>query len=266
MSLMRSAHGSVGPPMSTPELNAKQHAMNDSGGSASDEVESLLREGEIELIGRMPWSSNATFLVQVTSGAHSARAIYKPHIGERPLWDFPDGLWRREVAAFELSRTLGWDIVPFTVARSDAPHGIGSVQQFIDADFEQHYYTMLEDESTHDQLRRMAVFDFVSNNTDRKGGHCLIDAAQHIWGIDNGLSFHAEFKLRTVIWEFGGEPIEDDVLRDLQRLIDEGLDPAITELLGTFEQDAVLARTRALIGEGVLPIDESGHRYPWPLI
>lgn len=232
----------------------------------SDDLNKIVAGGEIELIGKMPWSSNATFLAEATLGERSTRVIYKPHIGERPLWDFPDGLWKREVAAYELSNALGWDVVPFTIARDDAPHGIGSVQRFIDADFEQHYFTMLEDESTHDQLQRMAAFDFVCNNTDRKGGHCLIDSEGHIWGIDNGLSFHAEFKLRTVIWDFGGEDIDEDLLNDLQELIDTGLPHSVTELLGTFEQDAILARARALVREGVLPIDESGHRYPWPLV
>ena len=125
---------------------------------------------------------------------------------------------------------------------------------------------MLEDETTHDQLQRMAAFDFVCNNTDRKGGHCLIDSDGHIWGIDNGLSFHAEFKLRTVIWDFGGEEIDKDLLRDLQEMIDAGIPSSVADLLGTFEQDAILGRARALVREGVLPIDESGHRYPWPLI
>ncbi len=230
------------------------------------DIEAVITSGHIELIGRMPWSSNATFLAEATLGEDSARVIYKPHIGERPLWDFPDGLWKREVAAYELSHALGWEVVPFTVGREDAPHGTGSVQRFIDADFEQHYFPMLEEEETHDQLQRMAVFDFVCNNTDRKGGHCLIDDVGHIWGIDNGLSFHAEFKLRTVIWDFGGEEIDGQLLADLQSLVDTGLNDAVKRLLGTFEQDAVLGRARALIREGVLPIDESGHRYPWPLI
>ena len=127
----------------------------------------------------------------------------------------------------------------------------------------------------------MAVFDIVSNNTDRKGGHCLVDADRHIWGIDNGLSFHQEFKLRTVIWEFGGEPIPaallDDVRRfvdegvpellaDLEILVDEGLPDRVASLLGAFERDAVLTRARALLREGELPFDETGRRYPWPLV
>ncbi len=146
------------------------------------------------------------------------------------------------------------------------PHGIGSLQRFVDADFEQHYFTLYEDERFHPQLRRMAVFDLVCNNTDRKGGHCLLDDRDHIWGIDNGLSFHAEFKLRTVIWEFAGESVPDDLRADLERLLDEGLPESVGGLLGTFERDAVLTRARAVVREGVLPADPTGRRYPWPLV
>ena len=226
----------------------------------------ILRHGEVEILGRMPWSSNATFLVEACHEGRTARGIYKPHAGERPLWDFPDGLYRREVASYELSAALGWEVVPLTILREDLPHGIGSLQRFIDADFEQHYFTLLDDETTHEQLRRMAVFDIVSNNTDRKGGHCLVDAERHIWGIDNGLSFHAEFKLRTVIWDFGGEPIDPALMADLELLVEDGLPAPVADLLGTFERDAVLTRARALLREGELPIDETGRRYPWPLV
>ncbi len=226
----------------------------------------ILATGEVEILGRMPWSSNATFLVEACLDGATARGIYKPHAGERPLWDFPDGLYRREVAAHELSEALGWEVVPLTILREDMPHGIGSLQQFVDADFEQHYFTLLDDEATHPQLRRMAVFDIVSNNTDRKGGHCLVDADGHIWGIDNGLSFHAEFKLRTVIWDFAGEPVAPELLADLQLLVDEGLPDRVASLLGTFERDAVLTRARAVLREGELPFDETGRRYPWPLV
>lgn len=231
-----------------------------------DGVRRVLATGSVEVLGRMPWSSNATLLVECSLDDATVRAIYKPHAGERPLWDFPDGLWRREVAAYELSHALGWEVVPLTIAREDAPHGIGSMQLFIDADFEHHYFTLLDDESFHDQFRRMAAFDFVANNTDRKGGHCLVDADGHVWGIDNGLSFHAEFKLRTVIWDFGGEPIADDDLDALRRLVDDGLPETLVGLLGAFERDAVLTRARALVREGTLPVDESGNRWPWPLV
>lgn len=226
----------------------------------------VLRRGEVEIVGRMPWSSNGTFLVECTLDERSTRGIYKPHRGERPLWDFPDGLYRREVAAYELSAALGWDLVPLTVVRDDAPLDVGSLQAFVDADFEQHYFTLLDDETHHPTFRRLAAFDFVANNTDRKSGHCLIDGDGHIWGIDNGLSFHADFKLRTVIWEFAGDRIDDDTLADLARLVDEGLPDALAALLGVFERDAVLARAKALVRNGELPTDPTGQRYPWPLV
>jgi uncharacterized repeat protein (TIGR03843 family) len=226
----------------------------------------VLAHGEVEILGRMPWSSNATFLVEVCHDGRAVRAVYKPWAGERPLWDFPDGLYRREVAAYELSAALGWRVVPLTLVRDDLPHGVGSLQRFVDADFEQHYFTLLEDEATHPQLRRMAVFDVVANNTDRKGGHCLLDADGHIWGIDNGLSFHAEFKLRTVIWDFGGEPVDGELLADLEQLLERGVPERVAALLGTFERDALLTRARALVREGHLPVDPTGRRYPWPLV
>ena len=237
--------------MSADELNAVAHT---------------LRTGEIEILGRMPWSSNAIFLVEVNDADRTAKAVYKPEKGERPLWDFPSGLWKREVASYELSAALGWDLIPPTVQRNDAPLEVGSLQFFIEADFEEHYYTLLHDESLHTQFKKMAAFDFITNNTDRKSGHCLIDEQRHIWGIDNGLSFHADFKLRTVIWEFAGEPLDDDIMNDLDNLVSAGLSPVFNELLTVFEREAVLARSRALLRNGELPVDESGHRYPWPLV
>ena len=180
--------------------------------SAADAL-SVLAHGEIEVQGRMPWSSNGTFLPPWPSTACDLPAIYKPHRGERPLWDFPDGLYQREVAAYELSEALGWDLVPETVLRAEAPLGIGSLQRFVDADFEQHYFTLLEQPVHHAALRAMAAFDLVANNADRKGGHCLIDADGHVWGIDHGLCFHIEPKLRTVIWDFGGEPLPAELPR-----------------------------------------------------
>ena len=137
--------------------------------------------------------------------AQEAKAIYKPVRGERPLWDFPSGLHRREVAAWELSEYLGWHLVPPTIMR-DGPFGEGSLQLFVAADFEQHYFTLYEGRADlHDALRRMCAFDLLANNTDRKSGHCLLGLDGRIWGIDHGLCFAEDFKLRTVIWEFGGE-------------------------------------------------------------
>lgn len=230
----------------------------------------VLAEGGIELLGRMPWSSNATFLVEVCGDGGEAeaprKAVYKPHRGERPLWDFPSGLYTREVAAYELSAALGWDLVPVTVLRADGPLGPGSLQAFVDADFEQHYFTLLDDESLHDDFRRLCAFDIVANNTDRKSGHVLVDGDRHVWAIDNGLSFHHEFKLRTVIWEFAGEPLPHDVVVCLERLVDSGLPGPLAVLLDPLERDAVLTRARALLREGEFPYDDTGRRYPWPLV
>jgi len=226
----------------------------------------LLDRGEIEVVGRMPWSSNGTYLVELHHGEEVDRAIYKPHRGERPLWDFPDGLYRREVAAWELSDHLAWHLVPRTIVRDDGPQGIGSLQAFVDADMQEHYFTLLADEALHSQFRRLAAFDIVCNNTDRKSGHCLLGRDGRVWAIDNGLSFHAQFKLRTVIWEFAGQPMDDDVLADLDQLVDDGLPDRVGCLLGVFERDAVLTRARALVRAGRLPTDPSGQRYPWPLV
>lgn len=251
--------------------------------------EALLASADLVVLGRMPWSSNATFLCELwpsgsrpDAGLESGedddgddpvpegigslgRAIYKPHGGERPLWDFPDGLFRREVAAYDLACAIGWDVVPPTIIK-DGPFGPGSLQLFIEADFDQHYFTLLEDEATHVQLRRMAAFDFVANSTDRKGGHVLVDPDRHLWGIDNGLCLHAEFKLRTVIWDFGGDPLPADLAEDLDRFVQVALAPEVAAVLDPFERDALHIRARALLADGRFPTDPTGRRYPWPLV
>lgn len=193
------------------------------------------------------------------------RAVYKPHRGERPLWDFPDGLYLREAAAYDLARAIGWDVVPTTIVR-DGPFGTGSVQWFVEADFEQHYFTLLDDEATHPQLRRMAAFDLLANSTDRKGGHVLIDDDGHLWGIDNGLCLHAEFKLRTVIWDFADEPLPTELVEDLDRFVRGELASEVAAILDPFEREALMTRARALLGEGRLPSDPTGRRFPWPLV
>ncbi|MEY2406031.1 MAG: hypothetical protein QOG39_947, partial [Acidimicrobiaceae bacterium] len=157
---------------------------------------------------------------------------------------------------------------PETVMRTDGPLGEGSMQRFVEADFEQHYFTLYEDEEQrwHDQLRRMCVFDLLANSTDRKSGHCLLGVDGNIYGIDNGLSFHAEFKLRTVIWEFGGEPIPQQLLDEVSRFVEGGIPEPLAELLDPFERDALEGRARAVVAEGCFPIDGTGRRYPWPLV
>jgi uncharacterized repeat protein (TIGR03843 family) len=224
-----------------------------------------LQQGEVEILGRMPWSSNGTYLCEVAQGDVVRRAIYKPRGGERELWDFPSGLYQREIAAYELSVALGWDLVPVTVERV-GPLGIGSLQDLVDADFEQHYFTLYEDEAQHPALRAMCCLDLVGNNTDRKSGHVLLGHDGHIKGIDHGLMFHHEFKLRTVIWEFGGEPIPAELLADIAALVEGDLPDGLACRLDPFERDAVRARGRAVVDSGCFPIDGTGRRYPWPLV
>jgi uncharacterized repeat protein (TIGR03843 family) len=231
-----------------------------------DAMVDLLRAGEVEVLGLMPWSSNGTFLVQVTDGDDRAPAIYKPEQGERPLWDFPSGLWKREVASYELSTALGFDLVPPTVARDDAPYGTGSVQAFVPARFAEHYFTVKDDERFRADLQRLCAFDLVANSADRKAGHCLVDGDDRVWAIDNGLTFHAEFKVRTVIWDFAGDPLPGDVVDALCRLLDGGLPGPLAGLLDPFERDATLTRAGAVLGNGRFPHDPSGRRYPWPLV
>jgi len=224
-----------------------------------------LHEGPIEVLGRMPWSSNGTYLVTLDAEG-SRKAIYKPLRGERPLWDFPSGLYRREVAAYELSDALGWGVVPPTVLR-DGPMGEGSLQLFVDADFEQHYFTVSEDASYREDLMAICVFDIVANNTDRKSGHCLIGRDDRVYAIDNGLSFHAEFKLRTVLWDYAGDDIPEPLLEDLARLRAEGLPQSLLELLDDDEErDACGERIDLLLRGRRFPADPTGRRYPWPLV
>ena len=225
----------------------------------------LLATGDISIEGRMPWSSNATYLVDVCRGGEAAKAIYKPMRGERPLWDFEPGLHRRELAAYLLSEAMELDLVPPTVVR-DGPFGEGSLQWYVDADHEQHYFTLQESrEDLHPVFRRFAVFDIVANNTDRKSGHVLIDRDDHLWGIDHGLCFAADFKLRTVIWEFAGDPVPDDLLAAVRRIA-EAPPLEVATLLDDDEVEAMQERARWIVEHPVLPADRSGRRYPWPLV
>ena len=230
----------------------------------------LLRGGEIEVKGRMPWSSNGTFLVQVClhdqdGEDQETAAIYKPHRGERPLWDYPSGLYRREVAVYLVSEFLGWGLVPETVLRHDGPFGPGSLQRFVPAHFEEHYFTMLERPELHDALRTICLFDLLVNNGDRKSGHCLHGEDGRIWAIDHGLCLHEEPKLRTVIWDFAGQPVPPERLDDVGRLA--GSSPGdLATLLDPAEIDALRARAAAVLRRPVFPVVTSGRAYPWPLV
>ena len=226
----------------------------------------LLAEGELEVLGRLPWSSNYSFLATVRLGGIEQRAVYKPGRGERPLWDYPGGLFRREVAAYELSAALALGIVPETVLRQAGPHGEGSVQRFVDADFSEHYFTLLNEPLHHPQLRRIAAFDLLLNNGDRKGGHLIIDAEQRIWGIDHGLCFHVEGKLRTVMWDFAGEELPAEVLRGCELVVDSVPHP-VAALLEHDECAALQRRAAALLRKPLFPVPRDDYRaYPWPLV
>ena len=226
----------------------------------------LLQTADLQIEGRMPWSSNATFLVNLAvDEQHVGQAIYKPLRGERPLWDFEPGLHRRELAAYRLSEAMGLDLVPPTIIR-DGPLGEGSLQWFVEADHQQHYFTIYENRpELHAALRPFAMFDVIANNTDRKSGHVLIDGDDHLWGIDHGLCFAAEFKLRTVVWEFGGEDVPPELLTLAANIVDHvPLD--VAALLADDEVDALRERAAWLVDQGVFPVDRSGRRYPWPLV
>ena len=228
----------------------------------------LLRDAELELVGRMPWSSNGTFLASVGDDRGELLAIYKPRQGERPLWDFRTGtLCQREVAAYRVSEAFGWEIVPDTVLR-DGPLGVGSVQRFVDHDPEEHYFTLLENHAP--ELRRFGVLDIVINNTDRKGGHCLLGEDGHVWGIDHGVTFHEHWKLRTVIWDFAGDKltsVERDGLECVVRALDGALGDELAELLSPAEIVATHARAQHLLERGRFPLADDDYRnFPWPLV
>lgn len=215
----------------------------------------------------MPWSSNATFLVTVCQGGTALDAVYKPVQGERPLWDFAPGLYRREVAAYELSEALGWGIVSETVVRHDAPLGVGSLQRFVAADFSEHYFTLLDDVVHHDALRRIALFDLLINNADRKSGHCLLGEDGRIWAIDHGVAFADHPKLRTVIWDFAGEAVPAELRAQVAAVDVEVLLPRLAGLLDRSEQAALVERLAAGARLASFPDPDPERRpYPWPLV
>ncbi|HVM08653.1 MAG TPA: SCO1664 family protein [Acidimicrobiales bacterium] len=230
------------------------------------EALTLLSQGDLEIKGRMPWSSNATFLVSVSLDGEAIDAVYKPLRGERPLWDFPPGLYRREVAAYELDAALGWGHVPETIVRHDAPLGVGSLQRFVAVDFSEHYFTLLEREEHHDQLRTIGVFDLLANNADRKSGHCLVGDDGHIWAIDHGVCFSDEPKLRTVIWDFASEPLPAALQADVAALLERGIPSSLCDLLLDEELVALRRRMEGVVRMKRFPDPGPGRPYPWPLV
>jgi len=235
-----------------------------------DTVE-LLNRGEVEVLGLLPYSSNYVFLARITAEGEEALAVYKPTRGERPLWDFATGtLAAREVAAFMLSEAADWGLVPPTVLRSDAPMGAGSLQLFIEHDPERHCFVLAEERL--DDLRPFAAFDAVINNADRKGGHVVEDSDGRLWGVDHGLSFNADSKLRTVLWAFAGERLDVSLKARLQCLRDRmqqpgGVGPQLARMLSRAELAATVKRLEELLRNGRFPEpDPTQHHLPWPLL
>jgi uncharacterized repeat protein (TIGR03843 family) len=229
----------------------------------------ILSEGKLSLHGEFMWGSNYTYLLQVEHKNGNIEAVYKPTRGVRPLWDFPSSsLARREVAAHLVSQGLGWNLVPPTVYRKNGPFGPGSLQLYIDHNPEYHYFNFTGDD--RQRLRPVVLFDLLINNADRKGSHVLIDESRCIWLIDHGLSFHVEAKLRTVIWDFAGEPLPENLCADLTRVRAQlapnaELSGALSSYLSGREIAALAQRADTILNVGRFPDPDPNRRpYPWP--
>jgi uncharacterized repeat protein (TIGR03843 family) len=271
-----------------------------SGGPDPDDLDEVCLRGELTVIGRIRSASNATFLCEAHLGELQAHCVYKPIAGEAPLWDFPDGtLAGRELAAYLVSDALGWNIVPYTIIR-DGPAGGGMLQVWVDQPGDDvgdepesgpdlidllpaghippgylpvlQAYDYAGDEVTlvhadDVRLRRMAVFDVLINNADRKGGHILSGVDGMVYGVDHGVSLHVEDKLRTVLWGWAGKPVDDDALEAVARLRDllrGRLGEQLCEHITGREVDALHARTVALLDNPVMPTPDRRRPIPWP--
>ena len=270
------------------------------GGPDPDDLDEVCLRGELTVIGRIRSASNATFLCEANLGERQAHCVYKPIAGEAPLWDFPDGtLAGRELAAYLVSSALGWNIVPYTIIR-DGPAGRGMLQLWVDQPGDEvgdeptagpdlvdllpaghvppgylpvlRAYDYAGDEVTlvHAddlRLRRMAVFDVLINNADRKGGHILSGVDGHVYGVDHGVSLHSEDKLRTVLWGWAGKPVDDETLETVARLRDglrSELGEQLCEHITDREVDALHARTVGLLVNPVMPAPDRRRPIPWP--
>jgi uncharacterized repeat protein (TIGR03843 family) len=272
----------------------------DDGGDSHDADGEVLRDGELTVLGRIRSASNATFLCEANLGDRQAHCVYKPIAGEAPLWDFPDGtLAGRELSAYLVSAQLGWNIVPYTIIR-DGPAGPGMLQSWVDQPGDQvgdepdagpdlvdllpagaipagylpilQAYDYAGDEVTlvhadDARLFRMAVFDVLINNADRKGGHILTSVDGSVYGVDHGVSLHTEDKLRTVLWGWAGKPVDDDTLADVRAMSDAlcaDLEEALRPHVTPREIDALYARAIGLLGNPVMPGPDRRRPIPWP--
>jgi uncharacterized repeat protein (TIGR03843 family) len=271
-----------------------------SGGPDPDDLDEVCLRGDLTVIGRIRSASNATFLCEAHLGERQAHCVYKPIAGEAPLWDFPDGtLAGRELGSYLISEALGWNIVPYTIIR-DGPAGRGMLQLWVDQPGDEvgdelqsgpdlidllpaghippgylpvlQAYDYAGDEVTlvhadDIRLRRMAVFDVLINNADRKGGHILSGVDGHVYGVDHGVSLHVEDKLRTVLWGWAGKPVDDDTLETVSRLGDQlrgDLGEQLCEHITGREIDALHARTVVLLDNPVMPTPDRRRPIPWP--
>ena len=236
----------------------------------SEEVLRRLSEWEVDAIGLHPDGSNYVFVVRLSDGDSEIYAIYKPSSGERPLRDFPFGtLHNREWAAYRVATALGWPNVPPTVIR-EGPHGIGSVQLYVDADFSRHYFNERDNKLT--QYEPVAVFDVLINNADRKGGACLIDANEKVWAVDHGLTFNPLARRRSVMFEFNGMPYSEMHLASLDHLSGElrrtesSLASELKSVLDDHEFDSLLSRCDEMIESGHFPTLDPNYNVPWPMV
>lgn len=229
----------------------------------------LLRQGELELVGRLVDASNATFYCEAHLDGEQATCVYKPVKGERRLWDFPPGtLAAREVAAYVVSEATGWRLVPPTVYRDDGPFGPGMCQLWVDADETVDLVALIRGSSP--TLRRMAVFDVIVNNADRKGGHLLPLTDGHVYGVDHGVCFSVDDKLRTVLWQWAGDPVPTELLDVVARLdrdlrAGERLARRLGRLLAPEEVVATRERVGWLLATGTHPEpSDDWPPVPWP--
>ncbi|MEI6044043.1 MAG: hypothetical protein WCS37_06595 [Chloroflexota bacterium] len=235
---------------------------------SSETLTAIMQRGNFGPLKLVPWGSNYTFITSLAdeeTGAEYA-VIYKPRRGEVPLWDFPNGtLYKREYAAYLVSEALGWHFIPPVTIR-DGPHGSGTVQLFIDVNENAQYYEFRENHAH--ELKRIAIFDLITNNADRKAAHCLLGLDGYIWGIDHGLCFNSVPKLRTIIWDYSGQPIPEDICHDLLEFVTAparvaNLRHQLEELLEEREVELFFQQLKQIVEGGVFPGLSSRRQIPW---
>ena len=229
----------------------------------TEQLRTAIECGTYEIKGQFTFGSNYTFLVAVKHEGSEYPAVYKPLRGEQPLWDFPENtLAGREVAAYLVSEYLGFHFVPFTTLRQDGPFGAGSLQQHIEYDPEYHYFSFNDED--RQLLKPVVLFDLLCNNADRKGSHVFFENGTHkLYAIDHGICFHEDDKLRTVLWDFSGQKIPQELLASLSGI--KGLFPALEPYLNRRELSALAARAESIFKKGVFPRQPRDRRaLPWP--